>query len=121
MVTHPLLSEAPIERGFSVLHLLIHEETVQQILRFLRCDVSLRDDGDARRPRNGHRSVINVVKPVGIAEAVLRQNHVLRPLTQQTDEHAPAFDGHVDAADTVAQALANACVAPLDLDEVARG
>ena len=83
--------------------------------------MSFRDDGGVRRPWYGHGGVVDVVKPVRIAETVLRQNHVLRPLTQQTDEHAPTFDGHVDAADTVTQALANASVTPLDLDEVARG
>src|SRR3972149_11472316 len=110
MVSHPLLSEAAIERGFSILHLLIHEETVQQILRLLTANVSLSDHGEVRRPRNGHSSVIDVVKPIRIAETVLRQNHVLRPLTQQTNEHAPTLHRHVDTADTVAQTLANASV-----------
>jgi len=120
MVTHPLLPQATVKTGFSILHLLLQQETVEQILRLLPAYVSLRDCGDVRRPRNRHRSVVNIVKPIRIAETVLRQNHVLRLLTQQTDEHAPTFDGHVDAADTVAQALADASVTPLDLDEVAR-
>jgi len=102
MVTHPLLSEAAIERSFSILHLLIHQKTVEQILRLLSGHAIFDDGSDVRRPRNGNSGVVNVVKPVRIAETVLRQNHVLRSLTQQTDEHAPAFDGHVDAADTVA-------------------
>ena len=121
MVSHPLLSEAAIERGFSILHLLIHKKTVEQILRLTPAHVSFRDDGDVRRPRHGHGGVVNVVKPVRITETVLRQNHMLRPLTQQTNEHAPTLDGHIDAADAIAQALADTSVAPLDLDEVARG
>ena len=120
MVTHPLLSQATIHTGFSVLHFLVYDETVQQILRLLTANVSLSDHGEVRRPRNGHSSVIDVVKPIRIAETVLRQNNVLRLLTQQTDEHAPTLHGHVDAADAVAQALADASVTPLNLDEVAR-
>jgi hypothetical protein len=40
-------------------------------------------------------------------------------LSEDADVDAPAFDGHVYAADAVAQALADAGVVPLQHDKVA--
>jgi len=121
MVSHPLLSEAAVEAGFSVLHLLVDEETVQQILRFFRTQMTFDNNSCLGHPWHRHRGVVDVVEPVRVAEAVLRQNHMFCPLTQQPDEYAPAFDGDVYAAGAIAQALADAGVAPLDLHEVAFG
>ncbi len=77
------------------------------------------DNGGAGCPRQRHRGVVDVVEPVAVAKRVLSQNHMLPPLTQHADEHAPALDGHVDAAYAVAEALADAGVTPFDADEVA--
>jgi hypothetical protein len=116
MVPHPLLPQTTIRSQLPVLHLLVHQETVQQILRLASCHMRFGYDGGAGGPRHGHRDVVDVVQAIAVAEAVLRQNDVPALLTEHADVDAPAFDGHVYAADAVAQALADAGVVPLQHD-----
>ena len=117
MVAHPLLSAAPPKTlGSLALDFLVNYKAFQQDLRFLRTHVRLLQNRRAGRPRLRHRRIVNVEKPVAVAEAVLRQNHVPTLLPKHPDKYAPAFDGHVYAAEAVAEALADAGVRPLNLD-----
>lgn len=116
MVPHLLLPRAAVGAGFLALRLLVHQETVQQVPRLPRGNVALGYDGGACGPRHGHRGVVDVVQAVAVAKAVLRQNDVPALLTEHANVDAPALDGHVYAADAVAQALADAGVMPLQHD-----
>jgi hypothetical protein len=118
MVLHPLLAASgAVKRGFlAAFRLLIYCETVQENLRFFPTDATFLQNRCVGCPWQRNRGIINIVQSVAVAEGILREYHMLTPLAHNADEDAPTLNRNVDASDAIAQAFADACIAPLYAD-----
>lgn len=80
-----------IERSVSA-----HQETVNKFVGCFFGNMLFNQHRQVNSPAKRNRSVIQIEKPVGIAETVLGNYDVFDFVADESHEDAPAFDWHID-------------------------